>query len=261
GPERAGVSLPGSAGAGGVHAWPGHAPPRTSRPGNRRPEGGRRACGARRRRRLRRSWRQLAPGHLRREPASTLDAFLRRSSSGTSSHGGCQAGRRTAGPGALPRCGSARGPRSRVDRPFFPPHPEFCVRLTERGLDLLQFGLELRLSAGLPAPAAIGQRCRTACQESVPPLRQRHIGHPVTTTNLRHRSLAAEHAQHQRQLLLSGPLQWFSHAYSLSTPAYLKSPAVSESLTRDKTNPSTHWPKALGTGRLTCRVVISSPDV
>src|SRR2546425_10012504 len=97
GPEPAGVSLPGSAGAGGAHAWPGHAPPRTSRPGNRRHEGGPRACGAPRRRRLRRSWRQLAPGHLRREPASTLDAFLRRSSSGTSSHGGCQAGRRTGG--------------------------------------------------------------------------------------------------------------------------------------------------------------------
>ena len=60
------------------------------------------------------------------------------------------------------------------------------MRLTERGLDLLQLRLELRLPAGLPAPAAIGQRCCTTCQERVPPLRQRNIGHPVTTTDLGH---------------------------------------------------------------------------
>jgi hypothetical protein len=87
-------------------------------------------------------------------------------------------------------------------RPPFAPHPKLHMGFAEGAGQLLDLGLQVLLPGAGAVAGAAGERSAAAVQELVPPGSDRGLRDPLTAGRLLDRHLAAQHRQHDTQLLL-----------------------------------------------------------
>src|SRR5690348_15631868 len=139
--------------------------------------------------------------------------------SSTRSSGGSRASRRTGGPPASPRAGSARALRTRVERPLFSPHPELDVRLTKCGGQVLDLGRQFLLASRGEGDRVVapGEAHPAALEKLLLPLGDRRLAHLQAARDLDLAGLALEHREHDRELLVGRPERLATHRSATSS--------------------------------------------